>query len=346
MDGERSVKLFDLYELRYVDAFNAPFASLSAGMRLVYSLLLLIKNLPSAARLIADAFVSKRPSDRIQGVFLGTISLITLMTFVYWGVVAAAGVIGAETLLGWVEPDDRPLGLLAVIIAAVTAARQLFGDVFQEIEKLAAEFYSIMWYNSDDSRFSNTLGSIEEALVWMEQRGYEQVDVLSFSLGSLLANDFIYPRSHRLWANVPQVDNWISLGHPFDLMEAMYPGNYRGRCQGPLAIKRWVNVTVRADFLGSTFRRDGAEDDPDGRVGVVIGGATPTHPDVNVFFDPKTGGVQRALWDFFVPLRRLVNHALYWDFRDPRKPSCFGPLLGETDWIVEARATLASTDGA
>ena len=44
--------------------------------------------------------------------------------------------------------------------------------------------------------------------------------------------------------------------------------------------------------------------------------------------------------DWFVPLRRAINHQIYWSDEDARAPSCFSDIAKEAGWMTDVQAFL------
>jgi hypothetical protein len=60
-------------------------------------------------------------------------------------------------------------------------------------------------------------------------------------------------------------------------------------------------------------------------------------PTANLLFKPKSRWRKRNLRDYFIPLRRVVNHRIYWDDEDARAPTCFDAVVAteSAGWTME-----------
>ena len=106
------------------------------------------------------------------------------------------------------------------------------------------------------------------------------------------------------------------VGYPYDLVRATYPKYFDDR-KVAVTFERWWNVTEHSDFLGSNFRRDTENCDPDPTVGIGHDD-TCTTPCRNLYFEPPVGGDRHARVKArskadWIPLRRLHNHGVYWN---------------------------------
>src|SRR5262249_2141941 len=152
-----------------------------------------------------------------------------------------------------------------------------------------------------------------------------------------------YPRFPGLTDTCESLEAWVSIGYPYDVVRAGLPDYFRGREPQAFHVGQWFNVAGFDDFLGSKFRDDHLPAAPDPRFRIFSKGgqASPTR---NVYF-PRTDeetpvGWRRRDWkDRLNPLRRLINHFLYWDNYDALGPSCFTGLF-EAGYLKELIETV------
>jgi hypothetical protein len=222
-----------------------------------------------------------------------------------------------------------------LILAAV-----LRRSIIEPINLSAIESFSAMEYQLDDSRFLATPNAILDAIDYAKKCGYETVDLLSFSLGSLLSTDAIYPRKKRkqTWSPQLEIENWITIGYPYDLTSWSRPDYFSDRQSAAIDYRHWINVVVQLDFLGTTFSKG------DGRGISVKGDANLYAPDVKREFKP-TNMKSRNCKDWFIPMRRTFNHRIYWDDENARASTCFDQIVDESEagWTREILAVLNKT---
>lgn len=338
--GESWLPVLDIFELKYLENFTSPFGGQPALARGIWAGKLVFAHLPSAIRAIGRSGTPKGGLDKMQATFLGLIVLVSLAALAYWILIGALGVFGiTEIFDGTRAKDDKWLAIGAVLAAGLTAGRFALKDFVEALEKSAIEFYSIIAYISDGRRFAAVPGSISDAIQYVKAQGYDEVDLLSFSLGGLLAADAIWPRGPQLRSERQEIVNWITIGHPYDLIASTYPQYFADRRSSSISISRWMNVVASDDFLGSNFRRDEEKEEPAPDLGIQV--VEPTArivaPDHTLYFTPSHGWRARSPLDV-LPFRRVLNHTLYWDEKDAFAPTCFGDLAQQAGWIDVARA--------
>ena len=112
---------------------------------------------------------------------------------------------------------------------------------------------------------------------------YEHVHFVSFSFGTCLAIDALFPIEDpsaevaRDGENVfSRVDHLVTFGCPFDVVSAYtsacwLPGYYKGRFNRQGRALDWTNIFLRGDFLASNFRDDTLVENDDGECPPNIG---------------------------------------------------------------------------
>jgi hypothetical protein len=333
-DGRWS-ELVDIYEVDYVPAFVAPFVHCNSFERAL-----------SAAGVFGGSFArlrqvsrarSKGFLDKVQGASLNLLMVFLAAYLLYWcalaiaGVLAAFGITGTAVLQfgGWKLSTEETALAFALVAGTAALTRLATHSWFAKIERSAIEYFALCRYLRNDGPFGACHAIIRDTVVELRRGGYERVDLMAFSLGCLIAGDAIWPRRAGLRATPDKVDGFATIGYPYDLVRAAYGNYFTGRKAPALTIAgRWWNVTEPEDFLGSNFRDDHLNLDPDPASGILHEGGTarPTH---NIFFDASARiGKKAASWlDAVWPMRRVVNHRIYWDPADPRGESCFRQLV-------------------
>jgi hypothetical protein len=223
--------------------------------------------------------------------------------------------------------------LIALVLLLAVAVRK---TVVEPLDRWAVESFAGIEYQLDEGRFLTITNAILDAIEYATHGGYREVDLLAFSLGSVLATDAIYPRRarRRIWSATPTVENWITIGFPYDLIRWSLPDYFDRRQPAAVDFRRWINVVVQDDFLGTAFTEG------DGRGIRVAGSAAARAPDVNSLFKPERW-VKPARRDWFVPLRRAINHEMYWNDEDARAPTCFSDIVESAGWMEEVRIFLS-----
>jgi hypothetical protein len=276
------------------------------------------------------------------------LGLILLLTgyLVYWVFVAVAGLFAFDVFsTGTAFAMDaakakKTATTLAVAALVLTLIRYAFTTLLGKLERSAVELFALCKYIKSDARFQDCLEPIRLAAVALRRHGYERVDTVSFSLGCLITGDAFFARRANLRMTPDTIDRWVTIGFPYDLVRSAYPAYFDGRKQ-VVAFERWWNVTEHSDFLGSNFRLDTDNIEPDPTVGFGHDERC-TGPDRNIYYEPPVGGErharlkQRSGADW-IPLRRLQNHGVYWNPNDALARSCFTALVAEGFFDAEPR---------
>ncbi len=316
-------ELVDLYEANYLEAFVARFTEQSSLERAFSAIRIFAGNLGQLGLIFTGR--SKGLLDRLQGAFLTSLTIFLALYLVYWSAVAAAAVFGIEAMF---EQDASRTGFYAAALAAgSTALGFAFKTWVAKLERSAIEFYALCEYIKDDTIFAESQAMVRDGVVALRRKGYERVDMLCFSMGCLIAGDTLYPRRAGLRRTSDQIDDWITVGYPYDLVKVAYPGYFDDRQAPAVTHATWWNVTEGSDFLGSNFRNDDDNGPPAEDSGIFFKGGLQARPARNFYFAPPKPAVKRSWLDAIVPFRRVSNHGLYWDAHDPFASSCFAPLV-------------------
>jgi hypothetical protein len=367
-NGDTWEPIIDILEVKYLERFAGRFARLPPLTRALKALWLILRGgvkrvrARRAARATGTDWLQPEPRrlDKAQAILMSLVTVATIGSVLYWlflGIVAVIGVpalfnIGFEDILGIVESSAQPetdaavgKGWIVILIALVLfLAAAVRKTVVEPLDRWAVESFAGIEYQLDDGRFLATTNAILDAIEYATHRGYGALDLLAFSLGSVLATDAIFPRRarRRVWSTAPTVENWITIGFPYDLIRWSLPKYFDRRQPPAVDFCRWINVVVQDDFLGTAFT------ERDGRGIRVVGSADVRAPDTNFLFKPERW-VKPARRDWFVPLRRAINHEMYWNDEDARAPTCFSGMVETAGWIEEVRVFLrgpVSSDGA
>jgi hypothetical protein len=353
--GDAWEPVLDILEVKYLRRFARRFERLPPLVRAMKAFWLLVRTAINigCARRAARTTKANQPQgapnrlDRIQAVLLQLVTMAAIGSMVYWLVVGAVAVLGVpaafnvgfDVLLGAFgtgrTAEAKSVWMIIVIAVFLVLAAALRKTFFESLDRSAVESFATMEYYLDDRRYLAAPNAILDAIDFATKRGYGTVDLLSFSLGAVLTTDAIFPRRVReqVWSPPLAIENWITLGYPYDLTRWSRPDYFDERQPAIVDFRRWINVVVQDDFLGTTFTEG------DGR-GIRVSHCSHARaPDVNPKpFEPESR-VRAGRRDWFVPLRRFVNHQMYWDDEDARAPTCFAALVDAeaAGWTTEVR---------
>jgi hypothetical protein len=329
----------DVLEVKYLNRFARGLAPLNPLARAVKALRILYRFGRAKGRSSHAANAAEQPGlspeDIYQARWLDRVALGTIGSIAYWlliGVTAALGFsIVLEQIEGWVL---IPAAVFLLLAEAVRKPLEAF-------DRWAVEAFAGAEYQIDDERFLAVPNAILDAIAYARtharHRNYGGVDLLTFSLGSLLATDTIFPRRELGAVCDPNlaVDNWITIGMPYDLIRHHLPAYFDDRRPRQVPYDKWINVVVKDDFLGTAFRSG------DHRGIRVRNVEAPYAPDEPVEALTLSGYLNRdKKKDRWHPLRRLINHRIYWDDENARARSCFDEIVDRAKWLAEVPASL------
>jgi hypothetical protein len=221
-----------------------------------------------------------------------------------------------------------------VLLLAATCRKM----IVDALDKSGIDSVTAAQYQLDDRKFLACPDAILDAINFAGNQDYEAVDLLSFSLGAILATDALFARRLREQLSLPpmSIDNWISIGFPYDLYRWASPDYFENRQSPGVDFRKWINVVVQDDFLGTAFTGG------DGRGIRVRDSAQLWAPAQSVMFSPRKR-VTSNNWDYLVARRREVNHRVYWDDEDAHAATCFSSFIDQAGWTASVRAMLANT---
>jgi hypothetical protein len=227
-----------------------------------------------------------------------------------------------KTCFAWMIDDS---GFLVGLMASLYVLMPNFRDY---ITGLATEFICIINYFNYGERNLSLAGKFELLLEHIEENesDYEEVIVMSYSFGSLIALDSLFPTTNNPSVRVKQrISAFITIGCPYDFVRVYWQDYYANRENKCVNLKLWINVANSVDVLSSNFRNDGKLEPADQSVG-SIKSLLPT----NIYYNIAPS----LTLNFFsgVMLLGIRAHRMYWD-ESPFTASCFNNIVEELDKV-------------
>jgi hypothetical protein len=348
--------VLEVLEVKYQPRFVGRFARFSPLQRAWMALQLLVRSVLASGRArwrartahSGQGMLSRR-LDRLQWFWLSVVRLLALLSLAYWifvGAFALFAGLGFSTadILGAIGATPKPKGTeiksatiyIAMILVVVTIIRYALIDW---LDRLGIEAFAALEYQLDDSRYLAATNALLDGIEFAARRDYGKLDLLSFSFGTIIAADAIFPRRKRnsVWSPPLAIDHWITVGFPYDMVVSYLPGYFSGRQAATIDVRRWINIVAEDDFLSTRFS------DGDGR-GIRAGGGSHLRaPDLNPTPVDSERRITAGWLDAFILLRRIGNHRIYWDDEDARARTCFDRVVDETaaGWTTEVLAMLS-----
>lgn len=257
----------------------------------------------------------------------------------------------------WVWLDAMKAWLLAGGIGLLSIKR-----VRAELERgLNLFLMSARYFIAGRGRVKCT-GRFNDLLEHVAETNAGRVDVVGYSMGSLVALDALFP-----WIGTPAkrcalVRTLTTIGCPFDFVRAFWPAYFEGRAAGATGL-RWVNVYSPLDLLGSNFVNapgpapvamrgiNACSPDTSDKPAAAVPGeagaageqaaapdalAAPpaqdalvandaARPDVNLFYDHL--GRRELRWTEALGGEAFSAHSQYWVRGDPEAESCLSAVV-------------------
>ncbi len=195
--------------------------------------------------------------------------------------------------------------------------------------EMATEFICIIRYFSTGRNRLNLTGKFEELLekVSEENNKYENVSVMAYSFGSVIALDTIFPMKGATSFRVSnKITELVTIGCPFDFINLYWRSYFGHREYQSNTIANWFNVYSTTDILSSNFRKDGKE--ADAQHSVSTKGIVPTNIPFNVLSKQHYNPFRVLM------LSGLRAHGMYWE-EQVNSASCFTSLVAHQQQITE-----------
>ena len=255
--GESSRDVADIYEFRYYDALTQKYADGSDLRRAFRLLIVLVVITPS---LLTALFRRSGKSllQKIQVIIgLGILGLFVLYFFIllfaiYGLLVNIPEIKSLFNANSTVASPGASWGLVAQAIVVIAAVLEAFKPSFKQSFSLAAQRYlSMVEYIRAGSRASVLSGQLEHLLDHIQAKDYARVIVIGYSFGSIIALDNFFPRQREPATRIRQVDTFITIGSPFEILRVFWPKYFTDRHIDKDITHRWINVFSPDDILGS-----------------------------------------------------------------------------------------------
>lgn len=190
------------------------------------------------------------------------------------------------------------------------------------ITDLATNFVCANDYLQHGSQKQLIQGNLEHLVDYITENEKDcKIHIHSYSFGSILALDYIYPYGIKASQNALQYcEAIITIGTSYEFVNSYYPIFYENRDTKPGDQLQWINVYSVADALGTNFRKDSIA----GESELTLKGALNKPINVNYEVSPIS---KFSIVDFIM-LYSIKVHDMYWD-DNTEGQSCLGSLYSE-----------------
>jgi hypothetical protein len=328
-DGQRIVKtgngpVLDVYTVDYRTLLKSPqVAGSGIGAtlrRLAFALWYFFRTL---LLVLSARRRAKSPIAKLQ-LIIGFGAVVVLLLSVVFTVLAVLAALGL-----WKEPPVSGNAADAIALGATAFATWLFFNVRPAVQQGAALIEQLLDYAQDERHAAGVTGILDSALDdLLEDNLDRKVHVFGYSLGALVAMDFLYPRKSLLHPlderHANAILTLVTVGCPVDFIRLYVPQYTEGR-KARVPDVRWTNIYIPADVLGSNLTDgDDFAEAPDTGAG-ASGYKAGSHRQEAIAIAGKRPFSQRYtserltfrnIWGH----KGFLSHGGYWD--EPEQENC------------------------
>jgi len=324
-DGRRIVEadeasVLDLYTVQFRQALPKPAVEVQRPGVLAQLRLMVTQTLYflRALWLLLKAIrrPAKTPVAKWQ-LLIGVAAVLSLFASILVTVVAIL------TVFGVIEAPRLSEDLVDVLALGSTAATTwLITKAAPMVRKAAAMVQQLLDYAEHDQNTATVTNCLGDALdAVLEDDPGREVYVLGYSLGALVAVDYLSPRRSQLGSlddrHARAIKGLVTIGCPIDFIRLYFPAYMLGRDTRVTDLP-WVNIYIAADVLGSNMGDDGDVEQPTGQSVVSVGDLRPAMS--YRYTNEKLGFLN--IWG----QRGFLSHGEYWSV--PGSGNCLELVTG------------------
>lgn len=367
--GSETSPVVDIYDLRYATTFKKDFESHNVLTKSLLLLATNAKASGKVLRRIARGS-GKRASPPRERVQVGFGILVLLSLVLYSGIVLTSFVqlahdtwkefnpqpersvipiIGTpdtdrsssgqrEITIEEADPDQpsptRAQTLLLFLTGLGVVAPGVRKRMKRSLEEGAEDYRAIIDYIDIGSGRPSLKGQLDALIEFVTERAdrdYKRIDLVSYSFGTIVAFDTLFPRGGAPLGHIEAIDSFVTIGSPFDLIQSYWETYFNGRTGLPSGPDRWINIYSPADVLGSNYSA-GPKTTQRNTVGLY---ADLQYTEENVpevlnlpYLDNAPFASHLSLFDI-VRLRGFSAHGSYWGAKGGIDTGCFRILVEE-----------------
>lgn len=236
--------------------------------------------------------------------------------------------------------------VLGAVISLFLPAKLNLKDL---ISKAAVNYLCLIYYLNLGERRNLIIGKLENLIDEIlrksakEQRKnegnhYRHIYLLTYSFGSIVALDALFPQRKKPARVFESVHTLITIGCPFDFVRAFWGDYFDDRRQYTANCPvRWLNVYSPVDALGSNFRNDPETIEANVNIRSEDSSSTSDVPlPTNVKFEEGLS-FSGLSWTNSLTLIGLRSHSMYWGKKPESEVNCFSDLVPK---LYEGQAVL------
>jgi hypothetical protein len=223
---------------------------------------------------------------------------------------------------------DSLMGFLRKLIVLFTGLGLFTSKHLKDFIKSAAIDYSCaIDYLSLGERRRAILGKLSLLVEHISEMSlkYERIHIVSYSFGSLVALDALYP-TDEYCRRYDSVASLVTIGCPYDLVRTCWPDYFTRRINPQGVDRTWLNMYNPVDALGSNFRDNPMVESAQKGIELESGNGKTMLLPQNVVLGQDLHLNGLSLMNLLA-LRGLKVHSSYWDPDDKAEICCFDEII-------------------
>lgn len=317
-DNDQDRAEFDVYEYAWSDHVRDSWEERNVLSRALLTLMVLIR-----ARGFL-AYFNKAPGRAEKGRLQLAIAILAIIAAAGYLAIVVWSFVDAVTR-GLTEPISMPQWLTVVLTSAGIAGLPQLKTRFSTVGAGLVAMNTYLRTGDQRGRLMHGLADLAEQL--REDDRYDEVTIIGYSFGSILAIDALFPKEHPPERSFEKVTKLVTIGSAYDFVLATAPRYLQDRHATEGTPRRWVNVYAPIDLLGSDFKEQPTRHDSPGiTVARTAGPGERTHdvaPNESLRYDNGTHvDLANAL-----ALYGFVAHGAYWGPDDTPDRNVFSLIL-------------------
>lgn len=319
--NEQGKIVYKLYDFKYHEILTEKFNSYSLILKNLWLFLLVFKKIPLIIKRLFIPLSYNRPFQTLYLFFIFFIIACAVLLMLPATLSVITNFFGNEKVSGLVLEFKNKIGIediplisktaienISKIIVSITALLLLIvPNANVLIANLATEFVCANDYMEHGVQRQLLQGNLELLVDYITEKENDcKIHFHTYSFGSILAIDYIYPFGNKVSKNAEVFcEAIITIGTPFEFVKSYYPQFYQSR-KTELGDKlHWLNVYSIADALATNFRNDSKIGEAE--FGIEKTSNKPSNINYEVATINKFG-----VADFFM-LHSIKVHGMYWD---------------------------------
>lgn len=361
--GRDLKNLVDVYEYNYIDSLIKGHNESNLLVKAWRLFIQLLVNSPRMCAAFGQSRHQKTPLERAQLVYATAVLSLLVLYLVVLAVAVydvSGQVIPSRTTpsqpagissplstptspkeagansLQW-NPVDAIVIHSPLLVVVVAIVEIFYPGLKKGLAEASVRYACIVEYLSFGSRGGVLEGQFNALLDHMKAKGYQRIHVISYSFGSVLALDSIFPADRAPVERIKEIDSLVTIGCPFDLIRVFWREYYQSRNEsikegrkgnGSLT-QNWINIYSPIDLLGSNFRNDQKIGEPQPNKAIELKDTgNKLCPNLSLAWTQGRSKVSLSLIEFFA-LAGLEAHNSYWEYGYESENTAFSLIIPE-----------------